>query len=103
MVQRIEMTRFIKYDFDVKEEVEEFSYVTSFTANKYTQHNPLWLFDLSTWGQIHNMAGRGLITGWPSTQWGDCWHLGLTRKQPSGWYWDNNHVAVPTAGEVWEV
>ena len=47
---------------------EEFSYITSFTANRYSQHDPLRLFDLSTWGQIHNMAGRVLITGWPSTQ-----------------------------------
>ena len=49
---------------------EEFSYITSFIADRYSQHNPLRLVDLSTWGQIHNVAGRGLITGWPLTQQG---------------------------------
>ena len=49
---------------------EEFSYITSFTANRYSQQDPLWLFDLSIWGQIHNVAGRELITGWPSAQGG---------------------------------
>ena len=29
------------------------------------------LTDLSTWGQIDNVAGRGLIIGWPSTQRGE--------------------------------
>ena len=49
---------------------EEFSYITSFTADRYSQHDPLRLFDLSTLGQIHNVASRVLITGWPSTQRG---------------------------------
>ena len=49
---------------------EEFSYITSFTADRYSHHDPLWLFDLYIWSQIHNMAGRGLITGWPSTRQG---------------------------------
>ena len=47
---------------------EEFSYINSFTVDRYSQYESLRLFDLSTWGQIHNMASRGLITGWPSTQ-----------------------------------
>ena len=47
---------------------EEFSYISSFTADIYSQHDLLRLFDISTWGQIHNMAGGGLITGWHSTQ-----------------------------------
>ena len=47
---------------------EEFSYISSFTVDRYSQYDPLPLFDVSTWGQIHNLAGRGLITGWPSTQ-----------------------------------
>ena len=41
---------------------EEFSYITSFTADRYFQHDPFQLFDLSTWGQIHNMADRWF--GW---------------------------------------
>ena len=49
---------------------KEFSYITSFTADRYSHHDPLQQFDLSTWGQIHNMAGRQLITGWPLTQRG---------------------------------
>ena len=36
-------------------------------------------------------------------QWGDCWHPCLTKKQPSGWYWDNNSDVVTTTSEVWEV
>ena len=32
---------------------EEFSYITSFTADRYSQLDPLWLFELSTWVQIH--------------------------------------------------
>ena len=82
---------------------EEFSYITSFATNRYSQYNPLQLFDLSTWGQIDNTAGRGLITGWPSTQQGmDSKEIAdtcvLTRKRPSGWYWD----AVTATGEMWE-
>ena len=51
--------------------IEEFSNITHFTADRYSQHDALRLFDLSTWGQIHNVIGRGLIIGWPSIQRGE--------------------------------
>ena len=48
----------------------EFSFITSYTADRYSQYDLLRLFDLSTWGQINNVADRGLVTGWPSNQRG---------------------------------
>ena len=110
MVQSIVITRLIKYDFDVKKSLffEEFSYITSFTADGYSQHDPPRLFDLSTMGQIHNVAGRGLITGWPSTQQGGdneeiantcvCLENSLLVDSET-----NNSDPVATTGEMWEV
>ena len=45
---------------------EEFYYITPFTGDIFLARPTST--DISTRGHIHNVAGRGLITSWPSTQ-----------------------------------